>query len=54
MVILILLIFQVSDAIKEVQRQLTNLETSGLLKGKLTAAEQIKCVRGEYIILITI
>jgi len=37
---------QVSSALKDIEKQLHNLETSGLLRGKHTAAKQFKFIRG--------
>ncbi|KAK4294492.1 hypothetical protein Pmani_019663 [Petrolisthes manimaculis] len=37
---------QVPDAINEIKKQLHELESSNLLRGNISVAEQIKCIRG--------
>lgn len=38
----------VEKALKQTEEELNNLEKSGLLRGKLTAAQQFSCIRGSH------
>lgn len=38
----------VEKALEQTEEELNNLEKNGLLRGKLTAAQQFRCIRGSH------